>query len=213
MLDYQKEFIDYALACGVLKFGEFVLKSGRHSPYFFNTGLFNTGAQLHKLGQFYAQALKHSSVECDILYGPAYKGIPLVTTTAIAYSEITQQDMPFVFNRKEIKDHGEGGLLVGAPLQGRAIIVDDVISAGISVRESIEIIKNANATPAGVLIAVNRQEKGTGELSAIQEIQKLFGISVISIISLENIIEYLQDRIPNFEKLKEYQKQYGEIQF
>ena len=149
MLDYKKDFISYSLACGVLKFGEFELKSGRISPYFFNTGLFNTGSQLGKLGEFYAQALIQSGIKPDILYGPAYKGIPLVSATSIAYSRLTGEDIPFVFNRKEVKDHGEGGLLVGAPLQGRVIILDDVITAGTSVRESVDIIHNAHAIPAG----------------------------------------------------------------
>ncbi|MGZ4956948.1 MAG: orotate phosphoribosyltransferase, partial [Methylobacter sp.] len=144
MLDYQKDFISYALDCGVLKFGEFQLKSGRTSPYFFNTGLFNTGAQLGKLGQFYAQALIQSDINPDILYGPAYKGIPLVSATSIAYAGLTGEDIPFAFNRKEAKDHGEGGSLVGAPLQGKVLILDDVITAGTSVRESVDIIKNAH---------------------------------------------------------------------
>ena len=148
MLDYQKQFIQYALDCGVLKFGEFQLKSGRTSPYFFNTGLFNTGAKLAKLGHFYAQALIQSGISADILYGPAYKGIPLVSTVSIAYVQLTEKDIPFVFNRKEAKDHGEGGNLVGSPLQGNVIIVDDVITAGTSVRESVAIINNAGAVPS-----------------------------------------------------------------
>ena len=191
MLDYQKEFIVYALECGVLKFGEFQLKSGRTSPYFFNTGLFNTGAQLGKLGQFYAQALIQSDLKVDILYGPAYKGIPLVSATSIAYAQITGNDIPFAFNRKEAKDHGEGGSLVGTPLQGNVIILDDVITAGTSVRESVEIIHAAHATPAGVLIALDRQEKGLNDCSAIQEVKERFNMPVIAIITLENIIEYL----------------------
>jgi len=170
MLDYQTDFIKYALDCGVLKFGQFQLKSGRLSPYFFNTGLFNTGAKLDRLGYFYAQTLLNSTLEVDILYGPAYKGIPLVTATAMAHSRLTNNDMPFAFNRKEAKDHGEGGVLVGAPLQGRVVIVDDVITAGTSVRESVEIIQAAHATPSGVLLALDRQEKGTNNLSATQEV-------------------------------------------
>ncbi len=211
MLDYQKEFIAYALECGVLKFGEFQLKSGRTSPYFFNTGLFNTGAQLGKLGQFYAQALIQSDLKVDILYGPAYKGIPLVSATSIAYAQITGNDIPFAFNRKEAKDHGEGGNLVGTPLQGNVIILDDVITAGTSVRESVEIINAANATPAGVLIALDRQEKGLNESSAIQEVKDRFNMPVIAIITLENIIDYLKAEANSdqLNAIKAYQSLYG----
>ena len=211
MLDYQKEFIAYALECGVLKFCEFQLKSGRTSPYFFNTGLFNTGAQLGKLGQFYAQALIQSDLKVDILYGPAYKGIPLVSATSIAYAQITGNDIPFAFNRKEAKDHGEGGNLVGTPLQGNVIILDDVITAGTSVRESVEIINAANATPAGVLIALDRQEKGLNESSAIQEVKDRFNMPVIAIITLENIIDYLKAEANSdqLNAIKAYQSLYG----
>jgi orotate phosphoribosyltransferase len=210
MRDYQKDFIAYALDCGVLKFGEFLLKSGRTSPYFFNTGLFNTGARLSKLGYFYAQALLQSGVKPDILYGPAYKGIPLVSATAIAYARLSAEDMPFVFNRKEAKDHGEGGSLVGAPLQGKVIIVDDVITAGTSVRESVDIIRNAHATPAGVLIALDRQEKGQNNISAIQEVRDCFDIPVIAIITLENIIDYLMTNADDqLNAVKEYERIYG----
>ena len=210
MLDYQKDFISYALDCGVLKFGEFLLKSGRTSPYFFNTGLFNTGAQLGKLGYFYVQALIQSGIKPDILYGPAYKGIPLVSTTSIAYAQITGEDIPFAFNRKEVKDHGEGGSLVGAPLQGKVVILDDVITAGTSVRESVDIIRNAGATPAGVLIALDRQEKGQNNNSAIQEVQDQFNMPVIAIITLANIIDYLTaDAIDQLNAIKDYQRLYG----
>jgi len=210
MLDYQKDFISYALDCGVLKFGEFQLKSGRTSPYFFNTGLFNTGAQLGKLGQFYAQALIQSGINPDILYGPAYKGIPLVSATSIAYVQITGKDIPFAFNRKEVKDHGEGGSLVGAPLQGRVIILDDVMTAGTSVRESVDIIRNAGATPAGVLIALDRQEKGQNDSSAIQEVQDRFNMPVIAIITLANIIDYLTAVASDqLNAIKNYQHRYG----
>ena len=210
MLDYQKDFISYALDCGVLKFGEFLLKSGRTSPYFFNTGLFNTGAQLGKLGHFYAQALVQSDINPDILYGPAYKGIPLVSTTSIAYAQLTGKDIPFAFNRKEVKDHGEGGSLVGAPLQGKVIILDDVITAGTSVRESVEIIRNAGAIPAGVLIALDRQEKGLNDSSAIQEVQDRFNMPVIAIITLENIIDYLTaESSDQLNAIKDYQRLYG----
>lgn len=210
MLDYKKDFITYALDCGVLKFGEFLLKSGRVSPYFFNTGLFNTGAKLGKLGHFYAQALIQSGIKPDILYGPAYKGIPLVSATAIAYAALTSNDIPFAFNRKEAKDHGEGGILVGATLQGKVLILDDVITAGTSVRESVEIIRNANATPAGVLIALDRQEKGQNNCSATQEAGNQFGIPIISIISLTDIVEYLEaDAGDQLNSIKDYQRLYG----
>lgn len=211
MKTYQHDFIRYALDCGVLKFGEFELKSGRISPYFFNTGLFNTGAQLQKLGQFYAQALIESEMEIDIFYGPAYKGIPLAVATAMAYSELTKTDMPFAFNRKEAKDHGEGGLLVGSPLNGRVLIIDDVITAGTSVRESVEIIRNANATPAGVLIALDRQEKGLGNISAIQEVTERFGLPVTAIISLCHIIDYLKatGETENLTAIETYRHRYG----
>lgn len=210
MLDYKKNFISYALACGVLKFGEFVLKSGRTSPYFFNTGLFNTGMQLAKLGQFYAQTLLQSGLTPDILYGPAYKGIPLVSTASIAYTALTGQDIPFAFNRKEAKDHGEGGSLVGSPLQGRVLILDDVITAGTSVKESVDIINQAGATPIGVLIALDRQEKGNNTLSAIQEVSALFKIPVVSIITLADIIEYakLDSNYP-IDAILDYQRHYG----
>jgi orotate phosphoribosyltransferase len=211
MLDYQQQFIQYALDCGVLKFGQFQLKSGRNSPYFFNTGLFNTGASLDKLGQFYAQALINANVEIDVLYGPAYKGIPLASATSIAYSRL-KADLPFAFNRKEAKDHGEGGVLVGAPLQGKVWIIDDVITAGTSVRESVEIINAAGATVAGVVIALDRQEKGLNELSAVQEVSAQFDIPVIPIISLANIIDFIQNSDETGEKLaiiKTYRQQYG----
>ncbi|MDD5580411.1 MAG: orotate phosphoribosyltransferase [Methylobacter sp.] len=210
MRDYQKDFISYALECGVLKFGEFILKSGRTSPYFFNTGLFNTGAQLGKLGQFYARALIQSGIKADVLYGPAYKGIPLVSATAIAYAQLTSSDIPFAFNRKETKDHGEGGTLVGSPLQGNVLILDDVITAGTSVRESVDIIRNAGAIPAGVLIALDRQEKGQNDISAIEEVSVRFGMPVISIITLENIIEYFTpDSSGRLNAVKVYQRLYG----
>ncbi len=210
MLNYQQEFITYALECGVLKFGEFQLKSGRISPYFFNTGLFNTGAQLGKLGQFYAQALIESGIKPDILYGPAYKGIPLVSATSIAYTQLTSCDIPFAFNRKEAKDHGEGGNLVGAPLQGKVIILDDVITAGTSVRESVDIIRNAGATPAGVLISLDRQEKGLNNHSAVQEVREHYGMPVIAIITLEDIIDYLKAGFSDhLNAIREYQQRYG----
>jgi orotate phosphoribosyltransferase len=210
MLDYQKDFIAYALDCGVLKFGEFVLKSGRTSPYFFNTGLFNTGAQLAKLGQFYAKALIASGLNPDTLYGPAYKGIPLVSAASIAYAQLTSKDIPFAFNRKEAKDHGEGGNLVGSPLQGRVLILDDVITAGTSVKESVDIINNVHATPIGVLIALDRQERGKNDVSAIQEVSELFQIPVVSIIKLADIIDYIKIN-PSYplDAIIDYQRHYG----
>lgn len=192
MQEYQQEFIRYAIECQVLRFGDFTLKSGRYSPYFFNTGLFDTGARLDKLGQFYADALLASGVATDVLYGPAYKGIPLACATAIALARKTRREIPFAFNRKEEKDHGEGGSLVGAPLQGQVLILDDVITAGTSVRESVALIRAAGATPCGVLIALDRQEKGQGERSAVDEVVAQFGTPVHSIITLTHIIEYLE---------------------
>ena len=216
MLEYQKKFITYALECDVLKFGEYKLKSGRISPYFFNTGLFNTGTKVDTLGHFYAQALLASNTQVDVLYGPAYKGIPLVTATAIAYAKLSGTDIPFAFNRKEAKNHGERGQLVGAPLQKNIVIVDDVISAGTSVRESITIITQAKATAVGVLIALDRQEKGENTLSATQEVQQRFKIPVIPIISLSHIITFLEaDLTGNSHPLgliKNYQKCYGTLE-
>ncbi|ESS71217.1 orotate phosphoribosyltransferase PyrE [Methyloglobulus morosus KoM1] len=210
MLDYQKNFIAYSLECGVLKFGEFLLKSGRTSPYFFNTGLFNTGVKLGKLGEFYAQALKQSGLAPDILYGPAYKGIPLVSSMSIAYAKLMDSDIPFAFNRKEPKEHGEGGVLVGSSLQGKVLIVDDVITAGTSVKESVEIISQAGATPAGVLIALDRQEIAESGRSAIQEVTECFKIPVIAIISLENIIDYIESNaIGQMGAIADYRKRYG----
>jgi orotate phosphoribosyltransferase len=191
MRPYQTEFIHYAIDCGVLRFGEFILKSGRRSPYFFNTGLFDTGARLGRLGEFYAETVLHHGIEADVLYGPAYKGIPLVSATAIALARATGREIPFAFNRKEAKDHGEGGSLVGAPVQGSVLIVDDVITAGTSVRESVEIIRAAGARPAGVLIALDRQEKGTGERSAVQEVSQTFGLPVFPIVTLDDVLAYL----------------------
>jgi orotate phosphoribosyltransferase len=210
MLNYQKEFIDFSLECGVLKFGDFLLKSGRTSPYFFNTGLFNTGAKLGKLGGYYAQALIQSGIKPDILYGPAYKGIPLVCAVSIAYAKQTGCDIPYAFNRKEGKDHGEGGELVGSSLTGKVLIVDDVITAGTSVRESVEIILRAGATPAGVLIALDRQEKVKSGHSAVQEVMDCYKIPVIPIINLENLIGFIETNATgHFEAVTEYRKCYG----
>lgn len=209
MQAYQKDFIRFAIERGVLRFGEFELKSGRVSPYFFNAGLFKTGAALAQLGRFYAQALMDSGIGWDVLFGPAYKGIPLATATATALALDQDVDTPWCFNRKEAKEHGEGGVLVGAPLQGRVMIVDDVITAGTAIREVMQIVEQEQATAAGVLIALNRQEKGQGELSAIQEVERDFGIPVISIVSLEQILEFLagdaqlRSHLPAVEKYRE----------
>lgn len=193
MQAYQREFIRFAIERGVLRFGEFTLKSGRTSPYFFNAGLFNSGLALARLGSFYAAAVQDSGLAFDVLFGPAYKGIPLATATAVALAEKHERDLPWCFNRKEAKDHGEGGNLVGSPLEGRVLIVDDVITAGTAIREVMQIIQAQGAQAAGVLIALNREERGQGELSAIQEVERDFGMPVISIVSLTQVLEYLAD--------------------
>ncbi|MCT8232530.1 orotate phosphoribosyltransferase [Proteus terrae] len=212
MKAYQRRFIELALAKNVLKFGEFTLKSGRVSPYFFNAGLFNTGRDLALLGQFYAQTLLDNNVSCDVLFGPAYKGIPIATTTAIALVEHHDIDIPYCFNRKEAKDHGEGGTLVGSPLKGNVVIVDDVITAGTAIRESMEIIKQHNATLSAVLLSLDRQEKGREELSAIQELKRDYQCQVYSIITLDDLISYLSENETLSEHLpavKAYRERYG----
>ncbi|CAM3018637.1 orotate phosphoribosyltransferase [Vibrio diazotrophicus] len=212
MKAYQREFIEFALEKQVLKFGEFTLKSGRKSPYFFNAGLFNTGRDLARLGRFYAAALVDSGIDYDVLFGPAYKGIPIATTTAVALADHHDVDTPYCFNRKEAKDHGEGGNLVGSALEGRIMLVDDVITAGTAIRESMEIIKANGADLAGVLVAIDRQEKGKGELSAIQEVERDFGCAVVSIVSLTDLVTYLEEKGTNNEHLdavKAYRAEYG----
>ncbi|MBH0036846.1 orotate phosphoribosyltransferase [Pseudoalteromonas sp. NZS71_1] len=212
MKDYQKEFIEFALEKQVLKFGEFTLKSGRISPYFFNAGLFNTGRDLARLGRFYASALKDSAIEYDVLFGPAYKGIPIATTTAVALADHHDKDVPYCFNRKEKKAHGEGGTLVGSELNGKIMLVDDVITAGTAIRESMEIIAQNGADLSGVLIALDRQEKGKAELSAIQEVERDFNTKVISIVKLADLISYLENQGTMGEHLasvKAYRDQYG----
>jgi orotate phosphoribosyltransferase len=206
---YQHEFIRYAIDCEVLRFGDFTLKSGRRSPYFFNTGLFNTGARLDRLGQYYADAFVHRGLRADVLYGPAYKGIPLACATAIALSRQTGAEIPFAFNRKEAKDHGEGGIIVGSPLQGDILILDDVITAGTSVRESVEIIRAAGARPCGVLIALDRQERGQVTLSAVEEVAATFGTPVHAIIRLDDIIAYLEsdNRQAELRAIRSYQSE------
>ena len=211
MSDFKQDFIRFAIDSKVLCFGEFKTKAGRLSPYFFNTGLFNDGASLAALGQFYAKAIMAAGLEFDLLFGPAYKGIPLVAAVAIALAE-HGRNLPFAFNRKEAKDHGEGGLIVGAPLQGRVLIVDDVISAGTSVRESVALIQAGGATPCGVLIALDRQERGSGELSAVQEVAQDYGLPVTGIATLADIIGYLQHRpemAENLHAVSQYKQQYG----
>jgi len=193
MQAYQRDFIRFAIERGVLRFGQFTLKSGRISPYFFNAGLFDSGLALAQLGRFYAAAVMDSGIDFDVLFGPAYKGIPLAATTAVAMAEHHQRDVPWCFNRKEAKDHGEGGTLVGAPLAGRVLIIDDVITAGTAIREVMQIIQAQGAQAAGVLIALNRQERGKGELSAIQEVERDYGMPVVSIVSLEQVLEYLAE--------------------
>ncbi|QGX40426.1 orotate phosphoribosyltransferase [Permianibacter aggregans] len=212
MHDFQRQFIEFALSRQVLKFGEFELKSGRISPYFFNAGLFRTGADLAKLGRFYAEATVESGLPFDMLFGPAYKGIPLVSATAIALADQHQRDYAWAFNRKEAKAHGEGGNIVGAALAGRVLIVDDVITAGTAIRETMALLQAQGATPAGVVVALDRAERGSGELSAIQEIEKQYGIPVIPIIRLQDLISFLQHR-PEFRehasRIEEYRARYG----
>ncbi|WP_110457584.1 orotate phosphoribosyltransferase [Shewanella algidipiscicola] len=212
MKAYQREFIEFALERQVLRFGEFTLKSGRTSPYFFNAGLFNTGRDLARLGRFYASALMDAGIEYDLLFGPAYKGIPIATTTAVALCDHHDVDMPYCFNRKEKKDHGEGGALVGSELTGKVMLVDDVITAGTAIRESMDIIQAHDASLAGVLIALDRQEKGKGELSAIQEVERDYGCAVIAIIKLADLVDYLSEK-PGMETelaaVSAYRAQYG----
>ena len=211
MSDFRQEFIEFAVASGVLCFGEFKTKAGRLSPYFFNAGLFNDGDRLRQLAQFYAKAILAADPAFDILFGPAYKGIPLVAASAVALAEFGR-NLPFCFNRKEAKDHGEGGMTVGAPLKGRVLIVDDVISAGTSVRESVQIIQAAGARPAGVLIALDRMERGTGALSAVQEVRNQFGIPVISIATLDDLVVFLRARgnmAQQLQLVERYRKEYG----
>jgi orotate phosphoribosyltransferase len=212
MAPYQQEFIQFAMQHGVLRFGEFVLKSGRTSPYFFNSGLFNSGGSLARLARFYAAAITASELEFDMLYGPAYKGIPLVAAVAMALNDEHGLDLPYCFNRKEAKDHGEGGVTVGAALEGRVLMVDDVISAGTSTRESVTIILTAGAIPTAAAISLDRQERGTGSLSAIQEIEQDLGLRVISIVCLENLVEYLEnnaDMKAELQRLRAYRETYG----
>jgi len=212
MRGYQQEFIELALEVGALRFGQFKLKSGRISPYFFNAGLFNTGYAAAKLGRAYAAAVQASGIPFDMLFGPAYKGIPLVALTAAALAEHHGIDVPFCFNRKEAKDHGEGGAMVGAPVDGRVLIIDDVITAGTAIRESIDLLRAAGGTPVGVILALDRQERGQGELSAVQEIRGSFGLEVASILHLEDLAEHLGTSAEHAQFLplvEDYRQRYG----
>ena len=211
MEQYQKDFVDFTLETGVLRFGEFTLKSGRVSPYFFNAGLFNKGSHLSELGKFYAQAIEASGLKFDVLFGPAYKGIPLATAASIALNDSFNRNVPYSFNRKEAKDHGEGGSIVGHPLEGDILIIDDVITAGTAIREAQDIIQSCGANAKGVIVALDRQEKGKGNLSAIQEVEQIFGITVLSIINLSHIIDYLKanDDSIILSKIEDYRSQYG----
>ncbi|MDV6318507.1 orotate phosphoribosyltransferase [Chromohalobacter sp. HP20-39] len=216
---YQQEFIEFAIEEGVLTFGEFTLKSGRVSPYFFNAGLFKSGRALARLGRFYAQAIAHSGLEADVLFGPAYKGIPLATTTAVALADHHDRDLPFAFNRKEAKDHGEGGNIVGAALAGRVLIIDDVITAGTAIREVMDLIDAADAQAAGVVIALDRQECGQAEegaqrRSAIQEVEARYAMPVVSIVTLDQVLAYLEthagaDLQPHAQAIRAYRDRYG----
>jgi len=211
---YQSRFVDYCLQRGALKFGEFKLKSGRVSPYFFNAGIFNRGADLAALAAFYADAIEHSEIDFDLLFGPAYKGIPLAAITASALFQMHQHDIAYAFNRKEAKDHGEGGSIVGAEISGRVMIIDDVITAGTAIREAIDLIEAQGAQVTAVTIALDRQEKGLGQMSAIQELEQQ-GLSVVSIIKLEHILEYLESNEQNsgdnswHESIEAYRLRYG----
>ena len=211
MLPHQQQFIDLALRLGALKFGEFTLKSGRRSPYFFNAGAFNTGSALATLGRCYAETIVRSRVTFDVLFGPAYKGIPLAAAAAIAMAEAQSRDVPYAFNRKEAKDHGEGGSIVGAPLNARVLIIDDVITAGTAIRESADLIQRAGASLAGVVLALDRQERGQSERSAVQEVEATFGVRCVSIITLSDLIESLKttNQAAILIAMREYHARYG----
>lgn len=212
MQDYQKDFIEFAISREVLRFGDFTLKSGRVSPYFFNAGLFQTGRDLARLGRYYATAIQDAKVDFDLLFGPAYKGIPLACATAIAMADRFGADKPWAFNRKEQKDHGEGGSIVGAPLAGRVLVIDDVITAGTAIRQSMELIQAAGAKPAGIIIALDRQERGQGHLSAVQEVEQAYGVPVHSIVRLDQVLEYLKSRPAlgdHAPRVEAYRQRYG----
>ncbi|MBC7633326.1 orotate phosphoribosyltransferase [Aeromicrobium sp.] len=213
MHDYQRDFIEFTLEHGVLTFGDFTLKSGRRSPFFFNAGLFNTGARLAGLGRYYAAAVVASDIDFDVMLGPAYKGIPIAAATAVQLAEHFDRDVPWCFNRKEAKDHGEGGVLVGSPLEGGVLIVDDVITSGAAIREVMALVDAApDARVAGILVAVDRQERGRGELSAIQEVERDFGVDVVSIIAFDQIIEYVEEtgrHAEHLDAIRSYREEFG----
>ncbi|NAW13443.1 orotate phosphoribosyltransferase [Halomonas sp. D1-1] len=211
---YQREFIEFAIEQGVLRFGEFTLKSGRVSPYFFNAGLFRSGAALARLGRFYAHAIAERAPRFDVLFGPAYKGIPLAATAAVALADHHDRDLPYAFNRKEAKAHGEGGSIVGAELTGRVLIIDDVITAGTAIGEVMALIEQAGANAAGVVIALDRQERGQGEKSAIQEVEARYGMPVISIVTLDMVLAYLEEQSGetlrgHADAIRDYRARYG----
>ncbi len=212
MKTYQQDFLDFAIGQSVLRFGEFTLKSGRISPYFFNAGLFQTGSAISRLGKFYAQAIVDSGLAFDMLFGPAYKGIPLAAATAIALYEHHSKDYPYAFNRKEAKDHGEGGTIVGAPLQGRVLVIDDVMTAGTAIREAADIVAAQGASLAGVAISLDRQERGKGKQSAVQEVEAFYGIKVISIVGLQEVIDHVGSSLHDaalLEKVQAYRREFG----
>jgi len=212
MKPHQQEFLNFAIENDVLKFGEYTLKSGRLSPYFFNFGLFQTGSSLAKLGDYYAQTIVDSELEFDMLFGPAYKGIPLVAVIAATLYEKHGRDYPYAYNRKEVKDHGEGGNIVGAPLEGKVLVVDDVISAGTAIREAADIVHDNNSSLAGIAISLDRQEKGQGTKSAVQEVEEAYNISVLHIIGLDNVIQHIEESVNDpslLEKISAYRAQYG----
>lgn len=212
MKDYQKEFLDFAISSNVLCFGEFKLKSGRISPYFFNAGLFQTGSALSKLGEFYAQSIIESEIEFDMIFGPAYKGIPLAAITSAKLFDLHGKDYPYAFNRKEAKTHGEGGSIVGAPLQGKVLVIDDVMTAGTAIREAADLVQAQGAEFAGVSISIDRQEKGQGERSAVQQTEKDYAVTVSSIVSLEEVIQHISRTMTDkvlLEKIKAYRQCYG----
>lgn len=214
MKAYQRDLLSYAIDIGALAFGDYVLKSGRHSPYFFNAGHFASGLRLTRLGTAYAHCILDSRLDFEVLFGPAYKGIPLAAATSMQLAQLRGHDLGFAYNRKEVKDHGEGGWLVGDPLRGRVLIIDDVITAGTSVREAVDLIRHAGAEPAGVVIALDRQERGAGEISAVAEVMALFDLPVISILSLDTLIEYVARR-PGWdqhgERMQDYRLRYGVV--
>ncbi len=212
MNPYQQEFLDFAIANNVLTFGDFTLKSGRKSPYFFNFGLFQTGSSLSKLGDYYAQTIVESKLEFDMIFGPAYKGIPLVSVIAAKLYEKHGRDYPYAYNRKEVKDHGEGGNIVGAPLRGKVLIVDDLISAGTAIREAATIVEDNNAQLAGIALSIDRQEKGQGEQSAAQEVEEHYGIPVLHVIGLDNVIQHIETAATDDDlitRIHAYREKYG----